>query len=63
MIPTPRMTTTIKRDRSGLFAVVVIDHHGCILTTTLRPDIQASDLQVENLKRQIVHLPRIQEDA
>jgi len=63
MIPTPRMKTTIRRDKSGLFAVVDIEHEGKTGLTTMDPDVKASDLAVENFKRAHFHLPRIREDA
>lgn len=57
-VPVPRMATEIRKH--ALFAEVVITApDGRTLTTTLDRDVKASDLKVENYKRQLAHLPKV----
>lgn len=63
MIATPRMKTDIRKDRYRMFSIVTIEHEGRTAVTTMQVDAQASDLQVENLKRQLACLPKIKAEA
>lgn len=56
-IPTPRGTTTIRRDRHGLFSLVRVEVWGEASTTTCRPGREREVAERE--KQQLAHLPAI----
>ncbi len=61
--PTPKMKTTISKIGQSLVLVRVESEKYGIATTTMSPPVTHSDLRVENLKRQLAHLPQIKPEA